>query len=41
MGHQNDRIEAIRAYVNRRQTDWAEHLVHVELAMNNLTNATT
>ena len=34
-------IEALRAYVNRRQTDWAEHLIHVEMAMNNSVNATT
>jgi hypothetical protein len=34
-------IEAIRQYVNVRQTDWADHLIHVETAMNNSINATT
>ena len=34
-------IESLRHYVNTRQTDWTDHLVHVELAMNNSTNATT
>jgi hypothetical protein len=34
-------IQALRNYVNRRQTDWAKHLIHVETAMNNSVNATT
>jgi Reverse transcriptase (RNA-dependent DNA polymerase)/RNase H-like domain found in reverse transcriptase/Integrase zinc binding domain/Chromo (CHRromatin Organisation MOdifier) domain/Integrase core domain len=34
-------IEAVRHYVNTRQTDWADHLIHVETAMNNSVNATT
>ena len=34
-------IQALRNYVNRRQTDWADHLIHVETAMNNSVNATT
>jgi len=34
-------IEALRSYVNRRQTDWMDHLIHVETAMNNSLNATT
>src|SRR5436190_22469219 len=34
-------IQAIRNYVNRRQTDWAKHLVHVEIATNNSVNTTT
>ena len=34
-------IEAIRHYINLRQTNWAEHLIHVEAAMNNSVNATT
>jgi Chromo (CHRromatin Organisation MOdifier) domain len=34
-------IEAIRHYVNLRHTDWADHLIHVEAAMNNSVNATT
>jgi len=34
-------IEALRHYVNLRHTDWAEHLIHVEAAMNNSVNATT
>jgi len=34
-------IEALRNYVNRRQTDWMDHLIHVETAMNNSVNATT
>ena len=33
-------IEALRAYVNCQQNDWMQHLVHVELAMNNSVNAT-
>jgi len=34
-------IEALRHYVNLRQSDWADHLIHVETAMNNSVNATT
>jgi hypothetical protein len=34
-------IEALRHYVNRRQTDWMDHLIHVETQMNNSVNATT
>ena len=34
-------IQALRNYVNRRQTDWTKHLIHVETAMNNSVNATT
>jgi len=34
-------IQALRNYVNRRQTDWSKHLVHVEVVMNNSVNATT
>ena len=34
-------IQALRNYVNRRQTDWSKHLIHVETAMNNSVNATT
>jgi hypothetical protein len=34
-------IEALRHYVNLRHTDWADHLIHVESAMNNSTNVTT
>jgi hypothetical protein len=34
-------IEALRHYVNRRQTDWMDHLIHVEIQMNNSVNATT
>lgn len=34
-------IEALRHYVNLRHTDWADHLIHVEAAMNNSVNATT
>jgi hypothetical protein len=34
-------IEAIRHYVNLRHTDWEDHLIHVEAAMNNSVNATT
>ena len=34
-------IESLRHYVNLRQSDWAEHLIHVEAAMNNSVNATT
>jgi hypothetical protein len=34
-------IEALRHYVNVRQSDWADHLIHVETVMNNSVNATT
>jgi hypothetical protein len=34
-------IEAICHYMNRRHTDWADHLIHIEAAMNNSINATT
>ncbi len=34
-------IEALRHYVNARQSDWASHLMHVEIVMNNSVNATT
>src|SRR5436190_6970010 len=34
-------IESLRHYVNLRQSDWADHLIHVEAAMNNSVNATT
>ena len=34
-------IEALRQYVNRRQTDWAVHLTHVESVFNNAVNAST
>jgi hypothetical protein len=34
-------IEALRHYVNVRQKDWPDHLIHVEAAMNNSVNATT
>src|SRR5437667_9478588 len=34
-------IEALRHYVNLRHTDWADHLIHIEAAMNNSVNATT
>ena len=34
-------IEALRHYVNVRQTDWAKHLMHVEIVMNNSINAIT
>src|SRR5262245_25476247 len=34
-------IESLQQYVNVRQTDWANHLIHIEMAMNNSTNATT
>src|SRR5579859_7741213 len=34
-------IEALRHYVNQRQTDWMDHLIHVETQMNNSVNATT
>ena len=34
-------IEAIRHYVNRRQTDWAAHISRVETVFNNAVNAST
>jgi len=34
-------IEAIHHYVNLQHTDWADHLIHVEAAINNSINATT
>jgi hypothetical protein len=34
-------IESLRHYVNVRQMDWAQHLIHVETAINNSINATT
>ena len=34
-------IESIRQYVNRRQTDWALHLTHVESVFNNSVSAST
>jgi hypothetical protein len=34
-------IEALRHYVNLQQSNWADHLIHVEAAMNNSVNATT
>ena len=34
-------IEALRHYVNVRQSDWAKHLMHVEIVMNNSVNTTT
>jgi len=34
-------IESIRQYVNRRQTDWASHLTHVESVFNNSISAST
>jgi hypothetical protein len=34
-------IEALRHYTNARQSDWMDHLIHVETAMNNSVNATT
>jgi len=37
----NTAIEALRSYVDRRQPDWMDHLIHVETAMNNSINATT
>jgi len=33
-------IESLRHYVNLRQSDWADHLIHVEAAVNNSVNAT-
>jgi len=34
-------IEALRHHVNMHQNDWSQHLIHVEMAMNNSVNATT
>jgi len=34
-------IESIRHYINLRHSDWVDHLIHVEAAMNNSVNATT
>jgi len=34
-------IESLRHLVNTRQTDWADHLINVEIHMNNSVNATT
>ena len=34
-------VESLRQYVNRRQTDWATHLTHVESVFNNAVNAST
>jgi len=34
-------IEALYHYVNIRQNNWSEHLIHVETAMNNSINMTT
>ena len=34
-------IEALCHYVNLRQSDWADHLIHMESAMNNSVNAMT
>src|SRR5437773_4039056 len=34
-------IEALWNYVNRRQSDWMDHLIHVGTAMNNSVNAMT
>ena len=34
-------IESIRHYINLRHTDWADHLIHIEAAMNNSVNVTT
>ena len=34
-------IEALRHYVNLCHTDWADHLIHVEAAMNHSVNART
>lgn len=37
----NTAIEVLQLYATRRQTDWVDHPMHVELAMNNSVNATT
>ena len=34
-------IETLWHYVNRHQSDWMNHLIHIEIAMNNSVNATT
>src|SRR5437667_513220 len=34
-------MQALRNYVNRHQTDWSKHLIHIEVVMNNSVNATT
>src|SRR5579859_5878058 len=34
-------IKSLRHYVNTRQTDWADHLIGVEMCMNNSKNAST
>jgi hypothetical protein len=34
-------IEALRHYVNLRHSNWADHLIHIEAAVNNSVNATT
>src|SRR5579859_2591566 len=34
-------IESLRHYVNARQTDWGDHLIGVEMCMNNSKNAST
>ena len=34
-------IETLHHYINIRQDDWSEHLIHVEMAMNNSVNAST
>ena len=34
-------VESLRQYANARQTDWVDHLIQVEAAMNNSVNATT
>jgi len=33
-------MEALYHYINTHQNDWSNYLVHVEMAMNNLINAT-
>ena len=34
-------IQTLRNYVNRHQTDWIKHLIHIETATNNSINAIT
>ena len=34
-------IESVRHYVSVRQHDWSEHLIHIEMAMNNSVTAMT
>jgi transposase InsO family protein len=34
-------VETLRHYVNLRHTDWVDHLIHVEAAMNRSANTTT